>query len=55
MVGYYGTRGGQPPAATTTTKLELGGYVPAPSHPATSLSKHDNNQLGGEGIPHVSR
>jgi len=27
----------------------------APPHPASSLSNHDNNQLGGEGIPRVSR
>jgi hypothetical protein len=36
-------------------KSKLGGSVPAPPHPATSLSNHDNNQLGGEGIPRVSR
>ena len=27
-------------------KSKLGGSVPAPPHPATSLSNHDNNQLG---------
>jgi len=55
MAGKHETRDGQPLATTATTKSKLGGYVPTPPHPATSLSNHDNNQLGGEGIPHVSR
>jgi len=55
MVGKHGTRDGQPPATTATIKSKLGGFVPASPHLATSLSNHDNNQLGGEGIPYVSR
>ena len=55
MAGKHGTRDGQPAATTATAKSKLGGSVPAPPHPVTSLSNHNNNQLGGEGIPHVSR
>jgi hypothetical protein len=51
MIGYYGTRGGQPPPTIAIAKPELGGSIPAPPHSATSLSNHDNNQLGGECIP----
>jgi hypothetical protein len=51
MAGKHGTRDGQPPATTTIAKSKLGGFVPAPPHQATSLSSHDNKQLGGE-APH---
>ena len=55
MAGKHGTQDGQPRATTAIAKSKLGGSVPAPSHPATSLSNHDNNQLGEDGIPRVSR
>ena len=55
MVGKHGTGDGQLPAITATAKSKLEGSVPTPPHSATSLSNHDNNQLGGEGIPRVSR
>jgi hypothetical protein len=51
MAGRHGTRDGQPPATTVIIKSKLGGSVLAPPHPATSLSNHDNNQLGEE-APH---
>jgi hypothetical protein len=54
MAGRHGTQDGQSPATISTTKSKLGGSVPAPSHLATSLSNHDNNQLGGERHPRVS-
>ena len=53
--GKHGTGDGQLPATTATTKSKWEGSVLAPPHPAVSLSNHDNNQLGGEDIPHVSR
>ena len=55
MAGKHGIGDGQLLVTTATTKSKLGGSVLAPPHPTTSLSNHDNNQLGGEGIPHVSR
>ena len=55
MVGKHGIGDGQLLATTTIAKSKLEGFVPAPQHPAISLSNHDNNQLGGEGIPRVSR
>ena len=56
MAGKHGTQDGQPPTTTTAVaKSKLRGSVLAPPHSATSLSNHDNNQLGGEGIPRVSR
>ena len=54
MVGKHGTGDGQLQVTTTTAKSKLGGSIPAPPHPATSLSYHDNNQLGGEGITRES-
>jgi hypothetical protein len=54
MAGKHGIRDGQPLATTAIAKLELGGSVQASSHSVTSLSNHDNNQLGGEGILRVS-
>jgi len=51
MAGKHGTRDGQPPATIAIAKSKLGGSVPALPHSATSLSNHDNNQLGGEGVP----
>ena len=53
--GKHGTGDDQLPATTATTKSKLEGSVLAPPHPAVSLSNHDNNQLGEEDIPHVSR
>ena len=51
MAGKHGTRDGQPPATTATIKSKLGGFVPASPHLATSLSNHDNNQLGEKASP----
>ena len=56
MASKHGTQDGQPPTTTAIAKkTKLGGPVLGPPHSATSLSNHDNNQLGREGIPRVSR
>ena len=55
MAGKHGTGDGQLPATIATTKSKLEGSVPAPPYLAISLSNHDNKQLGGEGIPRVTR
>jgi hypothetical protein len=34
----------------SNSKIKIGGLCSSTSHPATSLSNHDNNQLGREGI-----
>jgi hypothetical protein len=46
MAGYYGIRGGQPPATTTIAKPELGGPIPASPHPAIALRTMTTTSFG---------
>jgi hypothetical protein len=51
MAGGDGTWDGQSPTATATSEPELGHFVLELQHLATSLSHHDNNQLGERASP----